>query len=173
MPVRGSTRPSRKSGAGMRWLSVLLLAACVVASVPPAAQEAGPRWFTDIEANYAAAKWGIPETDAVGLVIECDGPSRLIVRPTLYALEEVTPPPSIVLSVDGEEFVRRGEMEFSERVSAWQGIARIVRTDPLIAALRRGSEVTYNFRPEQSPDDRFALSLSGSARAIDAALEAC
>lgn len=133
----------------------------------------GPRWFTDVGGETVRAKWGIPETDAVGFEVVCLERGQLGMRPALFAIEEPAAVPQIRFSVDGEAFDRPAKLDFSERDQAFQASAIIPRDDALIDALRRGRELTYDFDPPLREGDAFTLSLSGSAKAIDAALDKC
>lgn len=132
-----------------------------------------PRWFADVGSVGKFAKWGIPETDAVGFSIECEPGGGIEMRPALYAMEQPPAVPDVAFKIDGEDFVRDAELEFSEADAAWQATVSINAADELIDALRRGAELTYDFEPPLREGDRFTLSLSGSARAIDTALEDC
>lgn len=131
-----------------------------------------PRWFAD-PSDRPRAKWGIPETDAVGFEVECLPGDTVAMRPALFAMAEPAAVPDIRFVVDGENFVRDAELAYSERDSAWQGWAKVDRGDALIDAIRRGNELTYDFQPPLRDGDAFTLSLTGSARAIDEALEGC
>jgi len=154
----------------------LVIAAALGAASAAAAQaepKSEPRWFADLRASEPAAKWGIPESNAVGFTVSCRGDGLLEVRPALFA---ITPPdvvPDIRFMVDGEAYVRQATLDFSERDTAWQASALVAPDDEVIDALRRGEEVTYDFDPPLREGDAFTLSLSGSAKAIDEVLEEC
>lgn len=145
----------------------------VVLAVASAAAQDKPRWFADVRDNLALAKWGIPKTEAVGFEVVCLGQGTIEIRPALYAITQPAETPDIRFMIDGEPYVRDAKLGFSERDAAWQASAVIGRDDGLINALRRGSKVTYDFDPPLREGDAFTLSLSGSAKAIDAALENC
>lgn len=142
-------------------------------STPASALDEKPRWFADQSDDEAVALWGIPETDAVGFSLRCEGGGAVVMAPALYAVEEPEVMPDVAFTVDGEAYVRPVTLRYSERDAAWQAVARVGKTDALIAALRRGSKLTYDFAPPLRDGDMFSLSLSGSARAIDAALKRC
>lgn len=123
--------------------------------------------------EVALAKFGIPKTDAVGFEVVCISAGVIEIRPALYAIAEPSQDPDIRFLVDGEPYVRDAKLGFSERDAAWQASAVIDRQDALVNALRRGSKLTYDFDPPLREGDAFTLSLSGSAKAIDEALENC
>lgn len=148
-----------------------LLAAVLVAGSAAAVEK--PRWFNAGSDAEALARWGIPETDAVGFEVMCRSDGTIIVKPALFAMQEPASDPNIRFMVDGEPYVRDAKLAFSERDKAWQASAVIPRDDALIDALRRGSKLTYDFDPPLREGDAFTLSLSGSAKAIDAALDKC
>lgn len=149
---------------------VVAASACAVAAH---ADADAPRWFTDIGEAKVAAKWGIPETDAVGFDMRCLEDGTIIMRPALYAIDKPDIVPDIALTVDDEPYVRPLRLVFSELDGAWQAEIPVARDDAVIAALRRGNTLTYDFAPPLRDGDAFTLSLTGSARAIDAALSAC
>lgn len=151
--------------------TVATVALCA-AAVPSSAQEE-PRWFTDVGDVGAFARWGIPETDAVGFTIECEADGGVEMRPALYAMEEPSTVPNVTFNIDGQAYVRDARLVFSEADAAWQAAVNVSGDDALINALRRGARLTYDFDPPLREGDRFTLSLSGSARAIDAALVNC
>ncbi len=154
----------------MRRLIALIASVLVAAS---AAAQGEPRWFADVRDEVALAKFGIPKTDAVGFEVVCLGSGVIEIRPALYAIAEPSQDPDIRFLVDGEPYVRDAKLGFSERDAAWQASAVIDRQDALVDALRRGSKLTYDFDPPLREGDAFTLSLSGSAKAIDEALENC
>ncbi len=130
-------------------------------------------WFADDSAATVRAKWGIPGMNAVGFEVVCVEPGRVAIRPALFAAEELAEVPPIRFDVDGDRFDRTATLIFSEPDGAWQATATVGRDDPIIDALRRGSAVTYDFQPPLREGDRFTVSLSGSAKAIDGALADC
>ncbi|GAB5374744.1 MAG: hypothetical protein AcusKO_12060 [Acuticoccus sp.] len=154
----------------MRRLATLLV--CALMAGTAAAQEE-PRWFTATGDATALARWGIPESDAVGFEVVCYDDGTILIRPALFAMDEPADVPDIRFSVDGEPYLRDARLDFSNRDAAWQASAVIDRGDALVNALRRGSELTYDFDPPLREGDAFTISLSGSAKAIDAALENC
>ncbi len=133
----------------------------------------GPLWFADEAADPVRAKWGIPQTDAVGFEVVCEATGRVVIRPALFTFEEPAEMPQLRFDVDGDLYDRDLTLVFSERDKAWQATAVVIRSDAIISALRRGSEVTYDFEPPLREGDAFTVSLSGSASAIDDALEGC
>ncbi|WP_157961901.1 hypothetical protein [Acuticoccus kandeliae] len=145
----------------------------VLAMMATASFAASPLWFADEKDPASGAKWGIPNSDAVGFVVSCNGPGRVAMRPALYAMEAVEPAPKIRFTVDEAAYEREAEFAFSKADAAWQAYAVVSRDDPLVDALRRGTEVTYDFDPRQRDGDAFTVSLSGSAEVIDQALEDC
>ena len=154
-------------------LARALILAVLLASTSGVAAEEKPRWFADIGDVGAHAKWGIPETDAVGFEVECVEDARVKIRPALFAMEEPDALPDIRFSVDGEPYVRSAHLDYSELDGAWQASAVLSKNDALVDAMRRGSELTYDFTPPLREGDAFTISLSGSAKAIDAALDGC
>ena len=151
---------------------LLLVLAFVVAGYPATAEEE-PRWYSDVGDVGAYAKWGIPDTDAVGFEVVCLDSGHVEMRPALYAVEQPMQLPDIRFSIDGEAYVRDAKLGFSKRDFAWQASAVVSKDDAIIDAMRRGSKLTYDFDPPLRDGDAFTLSLSGSAKAIDAALDAC
>ncbi|WP_420391436.1 invasion associated locus B family protein [Acuticoccus sp.] len=149
-----------------------VLAIAVASSDGSVALGAEPVWFVRDDAAGPGARWGIPQTDAVGLEVTCRG-GRVIVRPALFAMEEPAQPPDVRFTVDGEDFVRDASLAFVERDAAWQAAAEVEPDDPLVDAMRRGSQLTYDFAPPLREGDAFTISLSGSAKAIDAVLSSC
>ncbi len=147
--------------------------AALLATTSIAAADEKPHWFADSGPVGALAKWGIPETDAVGFEVVCVAPKRVRIRPALFAMEEPAATPDIRFQVDGEPYLRTARLDFSERDGAWQASAEIARDDALVDAMRRGSKLTYNFSPPLREGDAFTISLSGSAKAIDEALNGC
>lgn len=131
-----------------------------------------PRWFTAAGAAGLSARWGIPSTDAVGFEIRCEG-AGVRAQPALYAVNEPSARPQVRFRIDGEDHLRPADLTYRERDGAWQASALLPRDDSLIDALRRGEELTYDFEPMLREGDAFTLSLTGSAKAIDEALEAC
>lgn len=155
----------------MRAFRSLVLAAALVASGSGGAVEK-PRWFSD--ANEATvAKWGIPEVGAVGFVVRCDRAGTIWMMPALYAMAEPGKVPDVRFEIDGKPFVRSARLAFLKDDQAWQAAVRLRKDDALIDAMRKGSRLSYDFEPPLREGDRFTLSLSGSAKAIDKALEAC
>lgn len=150
-----------------RLLALLLLAA------GGAVAQGSPAWFADDSVSPVRARWGIPETDAVGFEVVCESPGRVALRPALFAMEKPDPVPDIRFDVDGDRYDRTATLAFSERDAAFQATAVVNRADPLIDALRRGSTVTYDFQPPLREGDAFTVSLKGSAKAIDDALAGC
>lgn len=132
-----------------------------------------PRWFLDADDKAALARWGIPESDAVGFEVVCLENGAIEIRPALYAIDEPPEMPDIRFDVDGEPYVRHAKLGFSERDAAWQASTVVGREDSLVDALRRGNELTYDFDPPLRPGDSFTIDLTGSAKAIDAALKNC
>lgn len=170
MPCAGWWRPAAPSSRALPERIAGVVAAMLVAGTALAGE---PEWFADVGPQGAAAKWGIPESNVVGFTVECvkDGP--ITIRPALFATSEPAPMHDIGFVVDGEVFRRNAALKFSPDDGAWQAEAEVARDDHLIAALRRGNEVTYDFEPPLREGDRFTLSLKGSAAAIDQALEQC
>ena len=76
-------------------------------------------------------------------------------------------------TVDGDTFVRDARLVFSERDAAWQASAAVATDDALLAALKRGHAITYDFAPPLRPGDAFTVSLKGSADALGDVIEAC
>ncbi|WMS44883.1 hypothetical protein RDV64_11040 [Acuticoccus sp. MNP-M23] len=150
----------------------IALAVMLVWSSVAAADEK-PRWFADVGTVGAFAKWGIPETDAVGFEVVCVENERVRIRPALFAVEEPAAMPDIRFQVDGEPYLRSARLDFSERDGAWQASSVLSKNDALVDAMRRGSKLTYDFSPPLRQGDAFTISLSGSAKAIDAALDGC
>lgn len=159
-----------RDGRALPWVIAAALTAAAGAAL---ASDAKPAWFADESDEAAVAKWGIPQSDAVGFEVKCAGAGRVVMAPALYAPDRPDAVPDIVFTVDGEPYVRSATLTFSERDAAWQAEAVVPTGDALVAALRRGSTLAYDFSPPLREGDRFSLSLSGSARAIDAALEGC
>lgn len=154
--------------------SIVVLVAMVAAPVAtPAAIAQSPRWFADAAGGAGPrAKWGIPESDAVGFEVLCGG-GGVVLRPALFAVEELADPPPIRFTVDGTDFVRDATLTFDEASQAWQAAALVALDDDLITAMRRGTELTYDFDPPLRQGDAFTVSLSGSAKAINAAIRTC
>jgi hypothetical protein len=150
--------------------AVLLVAGAALA---PLAAQPVPEWFADEDAAPVRARWGIPGMDAVGFEVLCAAPGRVAIRPALFAMSEPAELQQIRFDIDGDRYERNATLAFSERDGAFQATAVVSREDPLIDALRRGSDVTYDFLPRLREGDEFTVSLSGSAKAIDAALEGC
>ncbi|MEM7695723.1 MAG: hypothetical protein AAF318_14825 [Pseudomonadota bacterium] len=138
-----------------------------------AGQADTPRWFSEGGSGDVHAKWGIPQTDAVGFEVMCEDGGSVVIRPALYAMDAPDSAPDIRFEVDGEGFVRDATLDFSERDAAWHAKAVVSKEDALIGALRRGNRVSYDFEPPLRDGDRFSLDLTGSAKAIDAMLDAC
>ncbi|MEO1102153.1 MAG: hypothetical protein AAFW98_00225 [Pseudomonadota bacterium] len=151
----------------------LILAVMLTMLSDASVAQEGPRWFADVGDVGAFAKWGIPETDAVGFTVSCEAGGAVEVRPALFAMEEPAEIPDIRFVVDGEPYLRDAKLAFSERDAAWQAAAVVAQDDALIGALRRGAELTYDFSPPLREGDEFTISLSGSAKAIDQVLEVC
>ncbi|MEM6761587.1 MAG: hypothetical protein AAF615_01795 [Pseudomonadota bacterium] len=151
---------------------VVAVVASLGLSAPVLAEDDKPRWFASVSDTDAFARWGIPETDAVGFEVVCST-GDVVLRPALYAMEKPAELPQIRFSVDGEDYLRDAKFAFSELDAAWQAETVVERQDGLVDAMRRGSELTYDFDPPLRTGDEFTLSLSGSAKAIDEALEGC
>lgn len=150
--------------AGLTFLT--LLTAGAIAQAPK------PVWFIDEGDVGVFAKWGIPETDAVGMVLSCEA-GRIAILPALYAMQEPASVPDVAFTVDGNTMRRSAELIFSERDAAYQAKISVATSDNLIDALRRGSSLTYDFAPPLVEGSSFTLSLSGSAKAIDRVLRGC
>ncbi|MEM9222841.1 MAG: hypothetical protein AAGB11_10605 [Pseudomonadota bacterium] len=148
------------------------MASTIGAPAGVVATEGKPRWFSNVGEAGAFARWGIPETDAVGFVVSCEegGVSLL---PALYAVDKPSATPGVRFIVDGDDYVRDAQLRFSEEDAAWQALVAVNAEDSLITAMRRGNELTYDFEPPLREGDAFTIDLSGSAKAIDAVLEAC
>lgn len=158
----------------VRLCAFCFAAVIVLAAAPRAlAQTDQPRWFADVGDVYIAAKWGIPQTDAVGLAVRCADGGMVVIAPALYALEKPDVIPDVAFTVDDQPYVRPLQLVFSERDEAWQAEIKVRRDDEVITAMRRGSRLTYDFAPPLQDGDAFTLSLSGSAKAIDTVLSAC
>lgn len=145
----------------------------LLATTSIAAADDKPHWFSDVGTVGAYAKWGIPETDAVGFEVVCVHPARVKIRPALFAMDEPAAMPDIRFQVDGEPYIRTAKLDYSERDGAWQASSELSRDDALVDAMRKGSKLTYNFDPPLREGDAFTISLSGSAKAIDKALDGC
>lgn len=160
MPAGRSTRAS---------LSAL---AVLVAAGATAAAAADPRWFADTTGASPVAMWGIEGSDAVGFRVLCES-GVVVVSPELYAVEEPGRSLTIRFSVDGATYDRLATLVYDGTIEAWHARAQVDDDDALIDAMRRGSELTYDFDPPLREGDSFTVSLSGSAKAIDLALEGC
>jgi hypothetical protein len=147
--------------------------AIAVLVVAGAAFAGEPVWFVDAAGDPPAAKWGIPGTDAVGFVVACGEDGGAVVSPALYAMERPAEAPDVLFVIDGDRYVRDARLVFSERDGAFRAEIVVPRTGALIEGMRRGYDLTYDFEPVLREGDRFTLSLSGSADAIDEALGAC
>ncbi|MBJ3776084.1 invasion associated locus B family protein [Acuticoccus mangrovi] len=154
----------------MRNLAIIAMASLFVSGA--LAEEPEPHWYAGLGEAGGYARWGIPESDAVGFEVAChdDG---VMLRPALYAMEEPAQTPDIRFDVDGTDYVRDATLSFNELDAAWQASATVGRNDALIDAMRRGSKLSYDFDPPLREGDAFTLSLSGSAKAIDQALQNC
>lgn len=150
-----------------------LALAIVLVATGAAVAQGSPVWFADDDAAPVRAKWGIPGMNAVGFEVVCVEPGRVAIRPALFAVEQLAEVPQIRFEVDGDRYDRSATLAYSEPDGAWQAMATVGREDPVIDALRRGSDVTYDFLPPLREGDEFTVSLSGSAKVIDAALERC
>ncbi|MEM0906436.1 MAG: hypothetical protein AAGJ94_03665 [Pseudomonadota bacterium] len=169
----GATFVALAVGAAVAALAVgAAVAALGLGTASTALAQEKPRWFAVGDASNLA-RWGIPDTDAVGFEVICLNSGEVEMRPALFAMSEPTATPDIRFLVDGEPYVRDAKLGFSERDAAWQASAVVARDDALINALRRGSSLTYDFDPPLREGDSFTISLSGSAKAIDSALEDC
>ena len=142
------------------------------ATASAAAEE--PRWFADTvgDPSVAVAKWGIKDTNAVGFWVGCEG-GAVLVSPELYALDEPARALTIRFTIDGTDYDRPATLTYDDTIKAWHARARIPSDDALIAGMRRGSKLTYDFDPPLRQGDSFTVSLSGSAKAIDEALGGC
>jgi hypothetical protein len=146
--------------------------AALAALAAPGADAADPRWFADGSGGGTVAKWGIAESDAVGFSVGCES-GFVVVSPELYAVEEPAASLTIRFSVDGKPYDRRATLTYDETINAWHAKAKVADDDALIEAMRKGKRLTYDFDPPLRDGDAFTVSLSGSAKVIDEALEGC
>ncbi|GAB5374745.1 MAG: hypothetical protein AcusKO_12070 [Acuticoccus sp.] len=143
----------------------------------PAALAQDPTWEVNtLPRTTVLASLGVPETDDVRLQITCDPDYRFELTLSAFYItprrERLTV--AMAFDVDGTQFVRGLRFTpFNEFYGGYAAEVVVASDDPLLAAMRAGSQLSATLHPPSAVNNTVTISLAGSAVAIDTLLQQC
>jgi len=140
--------------------------------VPASAAAQDAAWYSERGDRATFARFGVEGTDRAQFEIEC-GKSFVTIRPGYYADTRETDISKMRYGIDGEAWEIRSRYA---RVPSDDGhrVETVIGKDhSLFDALKNGAVLTYGFVEPRAGDEPVDISLSGSARAINAMLDGC
>lgn len=129
-------------------------------------------WSVSDRAQNRIAEFGVPETDDRQFSLACELGGTVLLDPQIVR-EAPAEDVLLTLRIDGTDYARPAGFYLDEGIDAQRAYAELQRDDPVIDVLRRGSAMTVSLDPPTAAERPVDVSLKGSARAIDQALEDC